>query len=147
MSTPQTTTISLPPVLSELPSLTAAIENFSEAQSLPISDSMALTLAAEELFTNTVNHGDCSGEECRASLQLQREGETVLFTYTDCGKPFDTAAASVDVDTTLPAADRAIGGLGLHMIARTMESFRYERVGEQNVTTLVRRLGAKKLAV
>lgn len=141
------TTITLPPVLSELPALSAAIEAFCEEQNVPMPDNMALALAAEELFTNTVNHGGCSSPACSTSLTLTREPETILFVYSDCGKAFDTATASTGVNTTLSAAERPIGGLGLHMIAKTMESFRYERNGDRNVTTLVRRLGAKKLAI
>lgn len=143
MSKAGNTTISLPPALTELPALTAAIELFAETESIPMPDAMALTLAAEELFTNTVNHGAATGS---STLALDREGDAIRFIYTDSGRPFDTAAASADVDTTLPAADRPIGGLGLHMIARTMESFHYERLGDRNITTLVRRLGSKKLA-
>jgi serine/threonine-protein kinase RsbW len=144
MSTAGNTTITLTPALSELPELVAAVELFAEAEALTPPDAMALTLAAEELFTNTANHG---GSPEPSTLSLTRNGDIVRFTYTDSGCPFDTATASASADITLSAASRPIGGLGLHMIARTMESFQYERRGQHNITTLVRRLGAKKLAL
>ena len=57
------------------------------------------------------------------------------FTIIDCGKPFAPTVQS-EVDTTLSAKERKIGGLGIHIIRQNMDSINYERIDNLNVLTL-----------
>ena len=61
------------------------------------------------------------------------------FTIIDSGKPFDPTVQN-EVDTTLSAEARSIGGLGIHLIRQNMDSINYERVDNLNVLTLRKKL-------
>ena len=45
--------------------------------------------------------------------------------------------AMMDADTTLSAAERKIGGLGIHMVRRMTSSMEYQRIANENVLTIV----------
>ena len=45
-----------------------------------------------------------------------------------------------DIDTTLPAEDRDIGGLGIHLVRQIMDSINYERIDGKNVLTLTKKI-------
>ena len=58
---------------------------------------------------------------------------------TDSGKPFDPTTKE-KIDTTLPAEERMIGGLGIHLVREIMDSINYERTNGKNVLTLRKKL-------
>lgn len=139
--------VRLRPDLALIPELAAQVEAFGESAGIGFADIMALTLATEELFANTIRHGGGDPGEDFIEVKLSLGDDAITVTYSDAGPAFDTAHpdATPVVDAAAPVQDRAAGGLGLHFIRKTMESFTWERRGERNVTTLVRRLGAKTL--
>jgi sigma-B regulation protein RsbU (phosphoserine phosphatase) len=77
-------------------------------------------------------HGDITIEAQSNDLRLK-------FTIIDSGVPFDPTVQA-EVDTTLAAKERPIGGLGIHLIRKIMDSINYERVDKLNVLTLRKNL-------
>ena len=146
MATFAENSITLQPQMEELLRLMEWIEAFAEANDCGPADTMALTLAAEELFTNTMRHGE-SDREHPPRMSLRREGDLITMVYADSGVAFDTAAGAEagPVNAGAEVHEMAVGGLGLHFLAKTMASVRYERVNGRNVTTLERPLGWGKL--
>ena len=65
----------------------------------------------------------------------------LIFTIIDSGKPFDPTVQA-EVDTSLSADERNIGGLGIHIIRQNMDSINYERMGGLNVLTLRKKIEA-----
>ena len=61
------------------------------------------------------------------------------FTIIDSGTPFDPTAKE-EVDTTLSAEERSIGGLGIHLIRNIMDSINYEHINGKNILTLRKNL-------
>lgn len=45
-----------------------------------------------------------------------------------------------ETDITLSAADRQIGGLGIHLVRELMDSINYEREAGKNILTLIKKL-------
>jgi anti-sigma regulatory factor (Ser/Thr protein kinase) len=43
------------------------------------------------------------------------------------------------VDITAPLEQRAIGGLGIHMMRKLMEEVEYRREGERNIVTMIKK--------
>ena len=54
---------------------------------------------------------------------------------SDDGKPFDPLAHR-DPDTTLSAADRDFGGLGILIVKKTMSPVTYRRRNGKNILTI-----------
>ena len=65
------------------------------------------------------------------------------FIIEDSGMPFDPTIRN-EVDTSLSAEERPIGGLGIHLITQLMDSINYERKDNLNVLTLRKKLGKKE---
>ena len=53
--------------------------------------------------------------------------------------PFDPLK-NPDPDVTLSAEERAIGGLGIFMVKKTMDEMVYERKGNENVLRISKKL-------
>jgi anti-sigma regulatory factor (Ser/Thr protein kinase) len=121
--------------LAQLPLLVAFIESFAEQHKLHSADAFVLTVATEELFTNTLRHSQPPATWSQLSLELNDKNVTAI--YCDDGAPFDPTHQHAP-DITLPAAERALGGLGIEIIRKTMQAFGYERVAEINHVTFVR---------
>lgn len=124
--------------LAELDRLTAFLEEFAEAAGLGRRDGDALTLAAEELFANTVEYAGGAARTVRVGIE-RREDEVILR-YADDGPAFDPTSVAAP-DLSLGPNERPVGGLGLLLLRRLMQDVRYERGGDWNVMTLMRRVG------
>lgn len=88
-------------------------------------------IAYDEIASNIERYSGASTFEVRVSCV---EGKwTVVF--VDAGIPWNPLEHA-DPDTTLPAEERPIGGLGLLMVKRLMDEVAYARVEDRNVLTL-----------
>jgi anti-sigma regulatory factor (Ser/Thr protein kinase) len=65
--------------------------------------------------------------------------DRAVITLIDRGKAYDPLAKP-DPDLSLSAEERPIGGLGIYMVKKSVDSIHYERRGEQNVLTFVKNL-------
>jgi sigma-B regulation protein RsbU (phosphoserine phosphatase) len=99
----------------------------------------ALRLAVEEAVVNVIDYAYPAGTEGEVTVRARSDGKTLRMTVTDRGIPFDPTAALAP-DITLPAEDRPIGGLGIHLSRTLTDGFRYERVDGTNVLTLEKNL-------
>ena len=139
MQSPPTPPLRLRPDLSDLSTLIDYIESTGEACNFRPADTMAFAIAAEELFANTLNHSSPPATAIEFTLTCADGLATAL--YTDDAAPFDPTAAE-DADTTLPLDQRRIGGLGIHIIRKSMPTFTYQRIetptGDRNQTTFAR---------
>ncbi len=94
-----------------------------------------LNLALEEAVANVVKYSYPQGSEGAIDLTAQRMDNTITFTLTDSGNPFDPTASG-PVDTSLGIEDRPIGGLGIHLIKQMMDDVSYQYAGNKNILTL-----------
>lgn len=123
--------------LHELERLAEEVAWFCEENALSDEVEFDLNLAMEELFTNAVRHGGCEGLKDAVRVKLERREDYVDAEFADRGREFDPAS-SPPPDLTRPLADRPAGGLGLHLVRRTMSDLQYRRAGEWNHITMRR---------
>ena len=104
---------------------------------------MPVNLALEEAVSNVMLYAYPDTNEGKVIVEFVRttddQGENILFTITDSGIPFDPTQRK-EVDVTLSAEERAIGGLGIHLVKQLMDSIVYHREENKNVLTLMKRL-------
>ena len=83
-------------------------------------------LVVEELFTNMVKYGAAADPGTEVRIDMAKIDGGVEVTLTDFGvEPFDVTQAP-DADVTLSIEQRKPGGLGLHLIRRLVDSWKYE---------------------
>ena len=116
--------------------LARASEDLSaDLASVPADVRNRILVAADEIFANIVRHS----KSTKWSLSVMRlhNPEGVRLVFTDDGMPFDPLAHR-DPDTTLSAEERAIGGLGILIVKKTMSPVTYTRRDDLNVLTMGR---------
>jgi anti-sigma regulatory factor (Ser/Thr protein kinase) len=124
--------------LRELGRLYDEVARFATGQGLEADVGHLLHLALEELVTNVIRHGCRPGHVHRIGVRVWCEPAAVLAEVEDDGVPFDPVTRSAAVDVDRPRAERAAGGLGLHLVRELMDRFEYERRGEWNVVRVVK---------
>ena len=101
---------------------------------------MQIDLAVEEIFVN-ISHYAYSPEIGMANINVEvtQNPLSVSLTFVDQGVPYDPLE-KVDPDTTLPAEERDIGGIGIFMVKKNMDDVCYEYKDGQNILSLRKQL-------
>ena len=128
--------IILPNDVAAIPRLAEFINRVCEAAGVDEGFTMQLNLAAEEAVVNVMNYAYPPGTKGDIEVTSRIAGNTVTLVIRDSGVPFDPTAKA-DADTTLTAEERPIGGLGIYLVRRLMDSIAYERTADgKNVLTM-----------
>lgn len=131
--------LTLPNDVKQVPLLAEFIDGICEAAEVDMMLTMQLNLAIEEAVVNVMNYAYPAGTEGTVCIDAQVSDGVLQFVISDSGAPFDPTARA-EVDTTLSAEERDIGGLGIHIVRQIMDSIDYKRVDGRNVLTLGKKL-------
>lgn len=121
--------------------VTAFVDEQLEALDCPLKAQMQINIAIDELFGNIAHyayHPDVG--EATVQVEVIEVPLSVVITFIDGGIPYDPLAAA-DPDTSLPAEERAIGGLGIFMVKKSMDEIIYRYEGGKNILTIRKRIG------
>ncbi len=101
-----------------------------------------IDLAVEELYVNIAHYAyqpEKGDVEVECELSEENDNQIFRITFKDSGKPFDPLARK-DPDITLSAEERGIGGLGIFLTKKFMDSVEYEYTNNCNVLTIKKTL-------
>ena len=116
------------------------VEERLEAVDCPMKALMQINVAVEEIFVNIASYAYVPEKgKAKVRVEISDEPVSVTITFEDRGIPYDPVARE-DPDITLPASQRAIGGLGIFMTKQIMDDVAYEYRDGQNILTLKKRL-------
>lgn len=137
--------------LKEIGRVNAAFAQFADLHALPASVRRSVHVVLDELLRNTIVYGfagraDGEGE---ASVEVELRPDRVSLRLTDDGRPFDPFGLEAPTpDAALPAAERRIGGLGIHLVRGMMDEVSYQRRSGRNVVLLTKLLsGGRSLDI
>ena len=125
--------------IDEVPKLADFVDSVCFALNLSPSLTMQMNLAIEEAVVNVINYAYPAGSPGKVNVEATANDQKLKFVITDTGKPFDPTTRG-EVDTSLPVEERNIGGLGIHLIRKYMDSINYEREDGKNILTLRKQL-------
>lgn len=136
-------TLTISNKLEQLQQLPEFIENFCNQLPIPLSLILSLNLAVEEAMVNCVQYAYAEGTVGEISLNVSWDDvhHELSFVLKDAGAPFDPTAAP-EPDTELGAEDRPIGGLGILLVRKIMDTVSYSRTDNQNVLTMCKKIYA-----
>ena len=97
-----------------------------------------IDLAVEEIFVN-IAHYAYSPDSGDAVIGTSFVDNVLTIVFKDWGKPFNPIAKE-DPDITLAAEDRNIGGLGIFLTKKFMDSVDYSYTDGQNILTIKKTL-------
>ena len=121
-----------------LPDILGFVEETLEGYGCPMKIQMAVCVAIEEVFVNVAHYAYGNGEgDMNLGIGFDEENRTITFRMTDKGVPFDPLQKP-DPDITLSAEEREIGGLGIFIAKKTMDSLRYSYENGENILTMIK---------
>ena len=127
--------ITLPNDIEKVPVLAEFVDEVCEIVGFDMSTTMGINLALEEAVVNVMSYAYQPGTTGNVNIEAIANETRLKFIISDWGTPFDPTAEK-EVDTTLSAEERPIGGLGIHLVRQIMDSINYERIDGMNVLTL-----------
>ena len=121
--------------IQQIPTLAQWIDGLGLPQVLE----MTINLALEEAVSNVMLYAYPKDKSGQVLIEAERCEKSIVFIISDNGIPFDPTNQE-EPDITLPAEERAIGGLGIHLVRQIMDEIKYERKDNKNILTLIKKL-------
>jgi sigma-B regulation protein RsbU (phosphoserine phosphatase) len=124
--------------LSELDRLNQNLTAFGQRHGLSSKVMHDLSLALEEILINIISYGYTDDREHEIKVRLSTKAGAVNAEVEDDGRPFNPLEAP-QADITKPLAERAIGGLGIHLVRQLMDEVGYKRQADKNLLTITKK--------
>ncbi len=128
--------LTIPATVENIEKVTEFVNGQLEEINCPIKAKMQIDIAIDELFGN-IAHYAYKPETGTATVRVEvtEAPISVIVTFIDHGIPYDPLKKD-DPDVTLSAEERAIGGLGIFMVKKTMDEITYEYKDGQNILSI-----------
>ena len=116
------------------------VEETLESFECPMKIQTAICVAIEEVFVNVAHYAYKDGDgDMTLGISFDEQSRAITFQMTDKGVPFDPLKKP-DPDITLSAEEREIGGLGIFIAKKTMDSLSYSYENGENVLTMIKKI-------
>jgi sigma-B regulation protein RsbU (phosphoserine phosphatase) len=89
-----------------------------------------LAVITEEIFVNIAKYA-YDGKDGDALIRVGRAGPVLVMEFTDAGKHFNPLEKA-DPDINASIENRGIGGLGIYIAKKWMDSIQYDRIDGKN---------------
>ena len=120
--------------------VTAFVDEQLEALDCPMKAQMQIDIAIDELFGNIAHYAyHPEVGEATVRVEVMEDPLSVVITFIDGGVPYDPLTQA-DPDITLSAEERAIGGLGIFMVKKTMDEITYRYENGSNILSIRKNL-------
>ncbi len=101
---------------------------------------MQIDLAVEEIFVNIANYAySPKTGSALIKVEITQDSPAIRITFIDSGTPYDPLTKD-DPDITLPSDKRAIGGLGIFLVKKIMDTIHYQYIHGKNTLTIIKKL-------
>lgn len=97
-----------------------------------------LSVVVEEIVLNIVDYSKSD----YLDVEIIRDEESITLRFHDGGVPFNPVEKEMP-DFAVPMENRQIGGLGIFMVIKYMDTVRYDRSGDENILTVMKRIRGK----
>lgn len=119
--------------IESIPKVTAFVDEQLEQLECPMKTQMQVDVAIDEIFSNIAYYAyNPKIGSATVRVEVTEDPFAVVITFIDNGIPYDPLAKA-DPDITLSIEERAIGGLGIYMVKKTMDDVSYEYKDGQNI--------------
>lgn len=128
--------ITVDATIDNVQTITDFVDERLEEMNCPVKAQMQIDIVIDELCSNVARYAysDKTGK-VTVSVDTVDKPMKVWLTFTDEGVPYNPLAKE-DPDITLSAEERKLGGLGIYMVKKMMDEFRYEYKEGKNIVTV-----------
>ena len=117
--------------------LTAFVEGILAHMERSAKSQMQINIAIDEIYSNIVKFSGAT--KVTLIVEVRKATLTAKLTFIDDGMPYDPLK-NKDPDITLSAEEREVGGLGIFIVKKTMDSVCYRRNGDNNELAITKTL-------
>ena len=111
-----------------------------EAHDVPMKAIVQIDIAVEEIFVNIAHYAyNPDVGPARVTVDVEGEPPCAVISLIDEGKPYDPLSRE-DPDITLSVEERQIGGLGIFIVKKTMDTVRYTYEDNKNILTMMKKI-------
>ena len=128
--------------LSELKALNQHLNNWGADIGLKDLSIARINICLDELLTNIVSYGFDDDFDHNIKFTLNGDSNCVIINMEDDGRPFNPLE-KIDPDFPDNVESAKIGGLGIHIIRKLMDSVSYER--KQGINKLTMRKNIQEM--
>ena len=126
--------------LEALSDILGFVDEMLEKYECPMKIQTAVCVAIEEIFVNVARYAYENGNgEVELAIDFDEQSRAITFRMADSGIPFNPLN-KLDPDITLPAEEREIGGLGIFITKKTMDSIEYAYENGKNILTMIKKI-------
>lgn len=97
-----------------------------------------LSVVVEELVVNIVDYSQSD----YIDVEIMRDEKSLTLRFHDGGVPFNPLERGFP-DFSIPMENRKIGGLGIFLVTKYMDTVAYEHAGGENILTVMKQLKNK----
>ena len=132
--------ITVSATIENLEKVTEFVNEELKAINCPSKAKAEIDIAIDELFSNIANYAyNPETGKATVKFEVQSDPQAVVITFLDNGIPYDPLKKA-DPDTSLPLEERGIGGLGIFMVKKSMDSIEYEYKDGQNILKIKKKV-------
>jgi len=125
--------------IGDLSVLARKTEELAQEWELPVSLTMNINLVLEEALSNIIYYAFNDNGEHKIRISISFSNNKLTVRIKDDGIPFDPST-QLQPDITLPAVERPVGGLGIFLISKIMDTIYYSREKNLNILTLTKKI-------
>ena len=116
----------------------SAFETFAIEYTVPNTIMVKVNIVLDELLSNIVKYSFPDGKEYEIdiTIELFTTGKLIIQ-LTDAGIPFNPFDRP-EPDLSIPLEDREVGGLGILLVKKLMDSYSYKRQVNLNITSMIK---------
>ena len=116
------------------------VDQTLESCECPMKIQTAICVAIEEIFVNVARYAYKDSEgDMTLGIGFDAERHEITFRMADRGTPFNPLKKP-DPDITLSAEEREIGGLGIFITKKTMDTVSYAYENGENILTMTKKI-------
>lgn len=132
-SASNTTKLNLIPTIESTGQVSAYVELKLEEANVPLKVINQINITVDEIYSNITRYSGATD----TTVSITIENGCVILSFADNGIPYDPTKKP-DPDTSLSADEREIGGLGLYIVKKTMDTVEYEYKDGYNILTITK---------
>ena len=132
--------ITLEATIGNIRTVTDFIDSQLDALGCSVKAQMQIDVAIDEIFGNIAHYAYVPGTgNATVRFDFIKESGLAVITFEDHGIPYDPLQKS-DPDVSLGAEGRSIGGLGIFLVKKTMDSMDYSYKDGKNILRLTKKI-------
>ena len=134
----QTVNVRIRNDVTDLANVAGLVDRVSLEAGIPTRTVIELQVVLDEILSNIIKYAWPQGGSHEFSVAIDVRDGSVEITITDDGCPFNPLAQAAPKPA--PAGCRpAPGGVGIHLVGKLVDGFKYARVDGRNLVTLTKR--------